>query len=324
MTRQPCFNVISVLVLLLTGCGHEVKDKPIRLASANHLPHQLMELPFEQRPNRRVDVNRSESYIEPLDEDSVEMFHYRGYDYYQPVGISQACHVFVATYVETGVRKYLDRAERYIGKLMSQCYVEDSIIWAPYEMVYAVHGDSANKLAPPWYSGMAQGEILTVLSRLYEFTDKPEYLEQARGVFNSFAVLRGESDRWVAQLDTAGYYWIEEYPHDDLPGRTLNGFITAVGGIYEYYLVSQDPRAKLIYDLSLTTLRNYVPAFRRPGQNSLYCLGHQFAATDGYHALHVRQLRELYRLSGDSFYLMAADAFENDPVTATEDTITSG
>jgi len=315
MIRQSIRVFLAVLILTL-GCTEKTPPGPDRLSTARFSSQQLIELPFDQRPNTRVDVDRSNRYNEPLDEDSVEMFFYRGANYYQPVNICQACHIFIATYVKTGERRYLDRAERYIAKLLSICHSDDSLLWAPYQMTFAVHGDSANKLSPPWFSGMAQGEMLTVLSRLYGLTGKPSYLQSARQVFTTLTIPEGESDRWVVRLDSADYYWIEEYPDDDLPAQTLNGFITAVQGVYEYYLASKDPRARRIYDLSLTTLEKYVPEYRRPGENSLYCLGHRFPATDAYHALHVRLLDELYRISGNSFFHEQSEMFRNDPKSA--------
>jgi hypothetical protein len=268
-------------------------------------------VPFEQRPNTRVDSARAQRYIEPKDADSIELFHYRGQDYYHPVNLSQTCHVLIATFVETGDNIYLKRAEQYMKKLMSLCLDSDMVEWAPYRMRYAVHSDSANTLSTPWYSGMAQGEMLTVLARLYKLTGDTDYLEFARKVFQAFLILQGNGDRWVARIDKDGYYWIEEYPLDDRPAQTLNGFVTAVFGIYEYYLVSQDPRALEVWELSLTTLKTYLPSFYRDGQSSLYCLGHRHEANPGYHKLHISQMYDLNHLTQDPFFLIMAEAFES-------------
>ncbi|MDH3892100.1 MAG: D-glucuronyl C5-epimerase family protein [candidate division Zixibacteria bacterium] len=258
-----------------------------------------------------MDTARARRFIEPMDADSIELFHYRGADYYHPVNLSQTCHVLLATFVRTGEDIYLARAERYMQKLMSLCHEADGASWAPYEMLYAVHSYSANRLDPPWYSGMAQCEIRTVQSRLYELTGNTEYLDSARKLFRALLVLQGTGDRWVARIDTTGYYWIEEYPLDDRPAQTLNGFVTALFGVYEYYLASHDPQALEVWELALTTLKAYLPDFHRNGQSSLYCLGHRHEANPGYHKLHISQMRDLHRLTGDSFFLMMAEVFES-------------
>lgn len=299
--------------LLILGLSCDRRENPITsdLHEANRLPQQLVVIPIEQRPKMRVDTARAQRYNEPMDADSIEMYHYRGHDYYHPVNLSQTCHVLIATYVQTGDEQYLVRAERYMRKLMSECLDDGAILWAPYRMRYAVHSDSANTLVAPWFSGMAQGEMLTVLSRLYVLTDNTEYLDFAKKVFQAFLKLQRTNDRWVSRIDTAGYYWIEEYPLNDRPAQTLNGFVTAVFGIYEYYLVSQDPVALEVWELSLTTLKAYLPSFHRDGQFSLYCRGHNHEASPGYHSLHIRQLHELYDLTQDRFFLIMADGFES-------------
>lgn len=305
--------LIALCLLLFFGlqCERREVSSTATISDANHLPQRLVVLPFEQRPNVRVDTARAQRYIEPMDADSIELTRYRGQDYYHPVNLSQTCHILIATYVQAGNEKYLIRAERYMKKLMSVCLNSDTALWGPYNMRYAVHSDSANTLRAPWFSGMAQGEMLTVLSRLYELTGDTEYLEFARKVFRTLIILQGTSDRWVVRIDTAGYYWIEEYPHDTRPAQTLNGFVTALFGVYEYYLVSHDPQALQVWELALTTLKAYLPDFHRDGQRSLYCLGHSHVANPGYHKLHIHQMYDLHRLTDDRFFLIMAEALES-------------
>jgi hypothetical protein len=158
---------------------------------------------------------------------------------------------------------------------------------------------------------MAQGEFLMVLMRLYEFTGNKDYLMYGHQVFHSFLLLQSDFEDWVVRLDSAGYYWMEEYPHETRPGMTLNGYVYALFGIYEYRRFVDDPRAELIYDLSLTTLKHYLPYYRQPGKSSLYCLGHK-ARAGSYHAQHIKQMNVLYAATGDPFFEIMALAFEAD------------
>ena len=240
----------------------------------------------------------------------MEMFTYRRDTIYHPVNLSHRCQVFIATYARTFNAKYLDRAERYAKKLISLRHISGDAAYLPYDLRYAVHSDSANTLTPPWYSGMAQGEFLTVLVRLHEFTGNEDYLKVARSVFESFLRPRASNEKWVVRLDSNNFYWIEEYPHEEHPGMTLNGFIGAVFGIHEYFQATGDPRARTVYDMAVTTLKHYIPYYLQDCQTSLYCLGHRNEASLGYHHLHIRQMQELHRLSGDPFFQEMAKAFE--------------
>ncbi|MCK4222617.1 MAG: hypothetical protein KAX25_07045 [Dehalococcoidia bacterium] len=313
LKRYTVLAVIPFVVVLMLHCDRNLPDKQAdQILAANCLPQGLVKLPFYQRPNSVARPEQASDYREPLDADSIELFIYRADTIYHPVSLSQRCHIFISTYVATEDLIYLSRAEKYIRKLVSLCHQEDGALYAPYKMLYRVHSDTANTLNPPWYSGMAQGEMLSVLSKLYTFTGNEEYREYAHQIFAAFLRLRDNSvEPWVVRLDQEGFYWIEEYPHDVNPGMTLNGFVTAVFGVYEYYLATGDPKAILVYDLSLTTLKHYLPRYVRNGENSYYCLGHLSPANDGYHQLHIRQMEELHRISGDPFFEIMAETFRS-------------
>jgi len=116
----------------------------------------------------------------------------------------------------------------------------------------------------------------------------------------------------VARIDADGYYWIEEFPHDTRPGMTLNGYIAALFGVYDYYHLTGSEDAEMIYELGLTTIKHYLPEFRRPGQRSYYCLGHQSVANDSYHRLHISMMGHLHRITGDEFFRAMGDSLTAD------------
>ena len=282
------------------------------LDSAHRLPQTLAVLPVEQYPNDTLIQERVDSWYEPLDGDSIEMFAYRGGLYYHPVKTAQRCLEFLAAFRATKDQRYVDRGKRCVQRLLIEADRVGDAIFFPYRFDFAIHQDSANMLRAPWYSGMAQGEILRTLVRLYKVTGETKYLAYADSTFRAFFSLRGQSNPWVSRIDAIGYYWIEEYPHDDRPGMTLNGFIYAVYGVYNYYCVTEDPDAKLVWDLSLTTLKHYLPSYRRDGQTSYYCLGHMDPATETYHALHTQMMGYLEQMNGDTLFTRMKEAFEGD------------
>jgi hypothetical protein len=311
LTQRLVPAVLVVIAICCVNCERDSDTISHPFNSAQRLPQPMVSLPFFDRPGTRVNIESAESYHEPLDADSIELFVYRRDTVYHPVYLCHRCQIFIAAYAKSRDVRFLERAERYARKLLSISHNIRGAVYLPYEFRYAVHSDSANTFVPPWYSGMAQGEFLSVLTRLYEFTEDEMYLEVASEVFESFWRPRFSSDIWVVRLDSSNFYWIEEYPHEEQPGMTLNGFIAAVYGIYEYFQATSEPRAKLIYDMSLTTLKRYIPYYLQDCQTSCYCLGHGKEASQAYHTLHIRQMYELYRISGDPYFLEMAKAFES-------------
>lgn len=313
------FSSLVVLAILTNSIGGCNRDKSTsidysnqKISDAKHLSQGFIELSFEELPNYKPNVNSTELYVEPLDNDSIELFSYRGSEYYHPVNLSHRCFTFLSTYHSTNNQVHLDRAEKYASKLMEISTFADSAAYVPYLFKFALHGDSNLVFEVPWYSGMAQGEILEVMVRLYELTGKQEYLDNSHLLFQSFLNIRKNNEIWTTRLDGESYYWVEEYPHNEKPGLTLNGYIAAIFGLYDYYRVTQKEEAKLIYELSLTTIKKYMPDFRIKDNRSLYCLGHRLPASEFYHGFHISLFRLLYKISGDIEFDNFADSLVAD------------
>ena len=147
---------------------------------------------------------------------------------------------------------------------------------------------------------------------MYELTGEEVYLDFGHKLFNGYTRLKGNHDIWICRLDSIGYYWLEEYPHDDNPGQTLNGFVFSLYGLYDYCRLTGNPEARRIFDLGITTLKQYAPYFRQKDTLSFYCLGHRSVANPGYHALHADQMGFLQIMTGDPFFAIMRQIFIDD------------
>jgi hypothetical protein len=305
------------LLFLVVFCQNNafISDNAL-IGNAHCEPFEYNILPFDNLPNARIDIEGSNTYREPLDSDSIELWQYRGGEYYHPTYLSRRCQEFIATYYYAKNEKYLQRAEHYAQKIMSECVYHDSVPYTVCHFLYAPHADSESTFTPPWPSGMSQGELMMVVMRLYELTGKQEYIDFGHKLFRGYTRLKRNHDWWIARIDTANYYWIEEYPHSDKPGCTLNGFIYALYGIYDYFRITDSPDARRVLDMSLTTIKHYMPDFRQEGSASYYCLGHKMQANEAYHVLHLQMMIILYNLTGDSFFLTMSNYLKSDRTAA--------
>jgi hypothetical protein len=102
-----------------------------------------------------------------------------------------------------------------------------------------------------WVSGMAQGQLLSVFLRAYQLFNNEKYLDLSHKVFNSFYLEYEEGG--FKRIDKNGYLWFEEYP-SKTPSYVLNGFIYSILGILDYYRVTNDKKAKNIWDECVKTL----------------------------------------------------------------------
>jgi len=161
-------------------------------------------------------------------------------------------------------------------------------------------------LRAPWYSGLAQGQAISLLVRAWEATKIKSYLETAQRAFAAFCT--PTCDGGVAFTDERGHLWFEEYIVSP-PTHILNGFIWAMWGVYDYFLTSGDAFARDLFERAVRTLEVNLERYDL-GFWSLYEQSGTFlpmVASPFYHQLHIVQLRVMYRLTGKDIFLQCAD-----------------
>lgn len=183
--------------------------------------------------------------------------------------------------------------------------------------------DYRDTLKAPWYSGLAQGQGVSLLLRAHAHSqanaDDQKYQRAAEKAFVALTqpiaeggVLfedRSSEDR--AGEDRRRNLWIEEYLVNP-PTHILNGFVWALWGVFDFWLVSADASAKEVFDCGVETLVHNLPRFDT-GYWSLYEQSGtrlKMLASPFYHQLHIVQLRVMYKLTGDARFKAVADRWE--------------
>lgn len=247
-----------------------------------------------------------------LDDEGVVVFVHDGKNYYHPVLILETAISLLNHYKRVNRDEHLEKAQKYIERLMMESKDINGAIFFPYPFDFELHElkDKTNLLKAPWYSGMAQGEALTVLSRLFEITKEERYKKYADQVFKSFLTFREADKIWISEIDEKGYFWIDEYPSES-NCKALNGFMFAIFGLYDYWRVFESKESLGLLNASLTTIKNYLDKYRNINSLSYYCLGHKKKSAT-YHKVHIGQLKMLYKITDDKFFQEMAKKFERD------------
>ncbi|WP_256104799.1 D-glucuronyl C5-epimerase family protein [Streptomyces sp. ODS05-4] len=278
--------------------------------------------PWRNRPTKweHVTPDTSTSF---LDEEGV--YQYRsgfgqpGYDH--PVGQIQFALGCVASYrtdPDASHRAlFLTRAKAQAKRLIDRRVEARGAWWFPYPF------DSKNAQHPgvdykaPWYSGMAQGEAISLFLQLAQLdgvtaAERARYREAADGAFAS--LLKGDDGYpWAVHKDSAGYLWIQEYP-GNRPGTgdfTYNGMIFAMLGLWDYYAVTGSSLALALYDGAATTMAHYFPSLRNTRWISHYCNAHRVPAPT-YHWHHVTLFLQLHWQTGAPQFAGHCDTLVDD------------
>ncbi|KHJ85958.1 D-glucuronyl C5-epimerase [Oesophagostomum dentatum] len=170
-----------------------------------------------------------------------------------------------------------------------------------------------------WYSAMAQGHALSLLTRAYVETHNISYLASASRALHLFELDATENG---VRNKLFGNVWYEEYP--TTPGSfVLNGFMYSLIGLFDLSSVkiTEDAdeniragieRASTLFSAGLDSLRALLPLYDT-GSGSIYDLRHVGLRTApnlarwDYHAVHVYLLKWLVQISGDKALNETAD-----------------
>jgi heparosan-N-sulfate-glucuronate 5-epimerase len=244
-------------------------------------------------------------YIGKYDANGIPMLDYLGAigPQYNPIAIAQYglgnYNQWIATEDESRRRKFLNVADWLVRNLEENR--------GGYK-VWMHHFDFEYRtpLRAPWYSGLAQGQGVSVLVRAHKETRDPKYLDAARSAFQ--CMLAHVDVGGVIYQDEEEHRWIEEYIVSP-PTHILNGFFWALWGVYDLALLTDDKVAWDVWQESLETLKANLHAYDT-GYWSLYEQSGtrmKMLASPFYHRLHILQLQVMAKLTGDAIFQECAD-----------------
>lgn len=247
-------------------------------------------------------------YSGQYDDTGIPLLNYHGGTglQYNPIAVSQYglgnYNLFLRTEDQERRRKFLAVADWLVRSL--ELNEAGLSVWNHH-----FDWEYRSTLRAPWYSGLAQGQGISVLVRAHKETGDGSYLQAAGLAFESFC---GSTDEGgVIFTDDAGDIWIEEYIVSP-PTHILNGFIWASWGIYDYHLATGNELSRAIFRQSVSTiaknLHEYDIGFWSLYEQSGTRL--KMIASPFYHRLHIAQLRVLHTITGEQVFAEYAERWE--------------
>jgi len=239
-------------------------------------------------------------YAGPFDSDGVPQLDYRGAigRQYNPIAIAQwglANYNLFCETADVNCRQKIMRAADWLSSHLEQ---NSHGMWVWNHQFDWEYRDT---LKAPWYSGLAQGQGISLLLRAYAHSKLQKYLEAAQLAFVSLTRPVGQGG--VLVEDGEQNLWIEEYLVVP-PTHILNGFIWALWGVFDYWLAHRDAQAKEIVDRCVHTMLRNLQRFDI-GYWSLYEQSGTWLpmlASPFYHRLHIVQLQVMHKLTGESLF----------------------
>jgi hypothetical protein len=162
-------------------------------------------------------------------------------------------------------------------------------------------------LVPGWCSALTQGQSASAFVRAYVVTNDDRWAELARRA--AAPLLSPRSSDLVTRSRVGPI--LEEVP--SIPGsHILNGWISALWGVWDVRLGLGDARAGREFEDGIESLRLHLPAYDAGwwSRYSLYPHSLQDLAKPIYHRYHVAQLRATHRLTGLNEFAETAARWE--------------
>lgn len=234
-------------------------------------------------------------YPGPTDEAGVPLLHYHGQVglQYNPIAIAQWGLGNYNLWRLVRSRAHFDRFVRAAEWLAENA--EPNAYGFPVWM-HRFDFEYRTGLKAPWYSGLAQGQGISLLVRAAAETGEAVYLERAAEALHSLLLDTGRGG--VGHEDGNGDWWIEEYLVDP-PSHILNGFIWASWGPFDYWLATGDENAKELFGKTVQTIAANLHRY-----DTGYWSTYEFPwkpmpmlASPFYHRLHIAQLSVMARLT---------------------------
>jgi heparosan-N-sulfate-glucuronate 5-epimerase len=168
-------------------------------------------------------------------------------------------------------------------------------------------------LAQGWSSALAQGQAASAFVRAYLLAGDDHYAELARRAIEPF--LAPETTDLVVQ--TASGPILEEAPSKP-SSHVLNGWMSALWGLWDVQLGLGDEGARTAFDAGIGCLQAMLPKYDTGWwtRYALYPHALPDLAKPIYHRFHVTQLRVYHRLTGDGTFQETAarwDAYDRAP-----------
>lgn len=166
------------------------------------------------------------------------------------------------------------------------------------------------RLFQPWYSALAQGEAVSVLTRAYLLTGDEGFIKLSEKAIVPFN-LPVNKGGLINYFDNIPIF--EEYPSPFRTVGVLNGFIFSLFGLFDLYLLNQNQNAARLLNMGIDSLKKILKNYdlRFWSQYYLFDYPKSYTSSSTYHRIMFNQLEAMYFLTGEKLFFDYAKKWQS-------------
>lgn len=239
------------------------------------------------------------NYPEKMDENGIPLWRTNNEPYfYHPIVIAQYALGIFEHYFQSGFKdenlkeKFLIQVDWFKNNFIK---LECGNVW------YIYYDIPLYKINKPWYSALAQGEAVSVLSRAYLLTKDESLLKLCEDAISPFTK-DVKDGGLVNYFNSVPVY--EEYPSKFKTVAVLNGLMFSLFGLYDFYLINHCRKTETLFNQGVESIKKLLPFYDTGYWARYYLFDYpkEYVASFTYISLMYEQLKVMYYLTGDEIF----------------------
>lgn len=238
-------------------------------------------------------------YPEKIDDKGIPLWRTNNEPYfYHPIVIAQYAlgiyeHLYQNNFNDSKLKEKFFNQVNWLKENYTE--IENGKVWLVYYDI------PIYKMIKPWFSALAQGEVISVLTRACLLNKDENLLEICEDAIKPFFV-DVKKGGLVNYFQGIPVY--EEYPSNYKTVAVLNGFMFSLFGLYDLFLLTKSKKAESLFIQGIESIKKLLPFYDTGYWARYYLFDYpkEYVASFTYISIMFEQLKVLYFLTGEKIF----------------------
>jgi hypothetical protein len=265
--------------------------------------HSITRCAIDKKPEKvdryYLNFESKLNYPEKMDDNGIPLWRTDNEAYfYHPIVIAQYAlgiyeHLHQKNFDDNNLKEKFFAQVKWLKENCTE--IGNSKVWLIYYDI------PLYKMVKPWYSALAQGEVISVLVRAYLLNKDESLLSICEDAINPFFE-EVKNGGLINYFEGVPVY--EEYPSNYKTVAVLNGFMFSLFGLFDLFLLTKSKKAEILFNQGINSIKKLLPYFDTGYWARYYLFDYpkEYVASFTYISIMFEQLKVLHLLTGEEIF----------------------